>query len=106
MAAYREEALHGLWVHSHEEDTAQEMIFRPESYPLPLARGRTTLELSADGTYTEGAPGPVDLPEETKGSWSLDGDRLVLRAEGNQPDRSWTVVEATPDRLAVRAATD
>jgi hypothetical protein len=98
------EELHGLWVHAREEDSGAEKVFRPDSYPLPLARGRTTLELRPDGTYVEGAPGPVDLPVETTGTWSLDGERLVLRAAGEEPERAWTVVAAGGDRLAVREA--
>jgi hypothetical protein len=96
------EHLHGSWVHAHEEDSGPQMVFRPASHPLPLARGRTTLELRPDGTYVEGVPGPVDLPVHTTGSWSLDGDRLVLHAAGDRPERAWTIVAASGDRLAVQ----
>jgi hypothetical protein len=97
----RPEQLQGSWVHAHEEDSGPERVFRPEGHPLPLARGRTTLELRPDGTYVEGVPGPVDLPVQATGTWSLDGDRLVLGATEDRPERAWTVLAAGGDRLAV-----
>jgi hypothetical protein len=97
-----QDALHGRWVHSHEEDTNGEMVFRPATHPLPPSRGRTSFELRPDGTYVESSPGPVDVPEETKGSWSLEGDRLMLRAEDDRPGHAWEITTAEDDRLGFR----
>src|SRR5260370_746002 len=36
------------WMHSREEDTATEMVFRPASYHFPPARGRTGFALGPD----------------------------------------------------------
>lgn len=102
MAAYREDPLQGRWVHSHEEDTDEEMVFRRATHPFPPSRGRTKLELRANGTYVESSPGPVDVPEESEGRWSLEGDRLVLGAEGDRPGHAWVIAAAEADRLAVR----
>ena len=102
MSAQREQSLHGRWVHSHEEDTEEEMVFRPASHPFPPSRGRTSFELRPDGTYLERSPGPVDVPEESEGSWSLEGDRLVLGAEGQRSGHAWEVKAAEVDRLIVR----
>ena len=102
MAAHSEDALHGSWVHSHEEDTEGEMVFRPATHPFPPSRGRVSFELRPDGSYLESSPGPVDLPEESSGSWSLEGDRLVLGAEGDRPGHAWEIAAAEDDRLVVR----
>jgi hypothetical protein len=102
VARLDRETLQGHWVHSHEEDSEDEMVFRPASRPLPPSRGRISLDLKPDGSYVERAPGPVDAPVESAGRWSLDGDRLALAAEGDQPGREWQVLAAEPDRLAVR----
>ena len=99
MAAHREELLQGRWVHSHEEDTDAEMVFRPASFAFPRSRGRTSFELHPDGTYVESSPGPVDVPEESTGSWSLEGDQLVLGR-----DHAWKIKDASSDRLTVRKA--
>jgi hypothetical protein len=97
VAEYRAEQLQGRWVHSHEEDTDEEMVFRPEGYAFPRSRGRTAFELHPDGTYVESSPGPVDVPVESTGSWTLAGDRLVLGT-----DRAWRITGAAGDRLTVR----
>jgi hypothetical protein len=89
------------WVHSHEEDTGGEQVFRPASHPFPPSRGRRALDLRADGSYRESAPGPTDRPEESGGTWKLDGDKLELRASGGQAE-ALEVVSATPDRLILR----
>ncbi len=102
MAAYSVDALHGRWVHSHEEDTNGEMVFRPATHPLPPSRGRTSFELLPGGAYVESSPGPVDVPEEARGSWSLEGDRLVLRADDDRSGHVWEIASAEDDRLVVR----
>ncbi len=102
MTDTRADSLHGRWTHSFEEDSGDEMVFRPAGHPLPPARGRTSIELRPDGTYVESAPGPVDVPGESSGSWSLDGDRLVLGGTDDQPGHDWRVTAATADRLTVR----
>jgi hypothetical protein len=102
MTAYRKDALHGRWVHSHEEDTSGAMVFRPAAHSLPASRGRTSLELRPDGVYLESSPGPVDVPEESGGRWSLEGDRLMLGADGDRPGRTWEIKAAEDDRLVIK----
>jgi hypothetical protein len=102
VAGYEKQLLKGRWVHSHEEDTDDEMVFRPADRPLPPARGRTSLEFLPDGTYVESAPGPVDVPESSTGSWSLEGDRLLLESKGDQPNRKLEITGAEDDRLTIR----
>jgi len=102
VATYREDLLHGRWVHSHEEDTGAEMVFRRATHSFPPSRGRMSIELQPDGSYIETSPGPVDVPEESRGSWSLEGDRLVLGAEGDRPGHAWEVSAVQSDRLTVK----
>jgi hypothetical protein len=102
-AELNKDAIAGRWVHAHEEDTDDGMVFRPASQPMPPARGRTALELRPDGTYTETSPGPTDAPEDSDGTWALEGDRLILGAEGARAGHAWRVVSAGTDRLTVRA---
>jgi hypothetical protein len=102
VATLAEEALLGHWVHSHEEDSEDEMVFRPATHPLPPSRGRISFDLKPDGSYAERAPGPVDAPVESSGRWSLEDGRLVLAAKGDQPGHEWQVTASEPDRLAVR----
>ena len=78
------------------------MMFRPATHPLPPSRGRTSFEIRPDGTYVERFPGPVDRPEESTGSWSVEADRLVLRAEGDRASHDWEIVALAEDRLVVK----
>ena len=93
------EQLAGRWVHSHEEDTEDEIVYRAESsgYDFPRSRGREALELHPDGSYSGVVPGPTDKPEATGGgTWAVEGDRLVL------PDRTLEVTGAEEGVLRVK----
>ena len=94
------ERLQGRWLHSHEEDTDDEMVFRSDSsgYEFPRSRGREALELHPDGSYAGTVPGPTDKPEAAGGgSWTIeDGNKLVL------PDRVLEITAAEGDVLRVR----
>lgn len=102
MATPDRQAFEGHWVHSHEEDSEDEMIFRPASHPFPPSRGRASFDLRADGSYVERAPGPDDRPVERNGHWSLDGDRLVLAPDSGGVGRDWRVISIGAGRLAVQ----
>ena len=91
------EHLAGRWVHSHEEDTDDELVFRSADYAFPPSRGREAIELHPDGSYAGSVPGPVDKPEPTGGEWTLeDGRRLRLG------DRVLEVTSAEGGVLRVR----
>jgi hypothetical protein len=95
-------ALKRRCVHSHEEDTEGEQVFRPASYAFPPSRGRSAFELRADGSFAESTPGPADRPEETEGgTWKLEDDRLELCAPDGST-RRLKIETAEPDRLVVR----
>jgi hypothetical protein len=102
VAAPDKDSLQRRWVHSHEEDTEEEMVFRPATHPFPPSRGRASFDLRPGGHYLERSPGPVDVPEESEGRWSLEGDRLLLRPGGEEPERVLEVTSAAADRLVVR----
>jgi hypothetical protein len=90
------------WLHSHEEDTGAEVVYRPASWGFPPARGRSGFELKQDGTLLHIAPGPADRPQESAGRWRLDGNLLVLEAKAvGEAPRTLHVVSASEDRLVV-----
>ena len=93
----------GRWVHAQEEDTEDEMVFRPADTELPPARGRMGFELREDGSFAEAGLGARDVPEEASGSWTLEGDTITLSEGATQGvPREMEVVSAGPDRLVVR----
>jgi hypothetical protein len=103
VAAYDEASLHGRWVRSQEDDTDGRLVYRPASYSFPPSRGRTSIDLRPDGTYAESGPGPVDVPDESTGRWSLEGDRLVLEADGDRPGHAWEIAAADSEALTLKS---
>ena len=90
------------WLHSHEEDTDTEMVFRPNSFSFPASRGRVGFELRADGTCVDIGIGPADGPVGSEGRWSLDGDRLELESgAGEGRHRMYRVISCDRERLVV-----
>jgi hypothetical protein len=94
-------ALERAWVHSHEEDTASEQVFRPAAFAFPPSRGRRGFELRPDGSYVETAPGPTDRPEEASGTWELDDDTLVLSPSDGRGSERMRVTAVDAERLVL-----
>ena len=91
------------WLHSHEEDSASAMVFRPASFPFPPSRGRAGFELKPNQEYVDIGIAAADGPRETAGTWSSDGRSLRLSAPSSaQPSRTLEIVESSADRLVVR----
>ncbi len=103
MPEDRREELCRHWVHSHEEDSGSEMVFRPATYELPPSRGRLSFELKEDGGLNFYGLGPADRTAASKGRWRLEGSRLALdsRTQGD-PERVFEIISASRDRLVVR----
>lgn len=98
------EALYQHWVHSHEEDTATELVFRPATYHFPRSRGRRSFELKPDGSLLEGGMAPDDRRQETPGRWELqDDDTLALYTQSAaEPSRVRRIVAVDQDRLVLK----
>lgn len=97
------EVLCQRWVHSHEEDTATEMVFRPAGFQFPRSRGRRSFELKPDGRLVEMGIGPTDRPLETQGTWKLEDDVLTFYTESPpKPGRAMRIASVDKDRLVIR----
>ena len=96
-----ERILQRRWVHSHEEDTDKEMVFRPEAFDFPPSRGRRSFDLKPDGSLGEGRIGPTDRPLESQGTWELEDQRLLLRTDPSQTPRVLRIASVNEDRLVI-----
>ncbi len=97
------EALQQEWVHSREEDTDTEMVFRSASYDFPPARGRKSFALRPDGTLIEGGIAPTDARTETEGTWKLDNDHLAFYTKSaSEPSRVMKIASVDKDCLVVK----
>ena len=97
-------ALAQKWVHSHEEDTDDEMVLRPASYAFPPARGRKSFELDAGGRLVTSGIGPDDRPVPGQGQWQLEGsDKLALEPAGPGARKTvMQILQVAPDKLVVK----
>jgi hypothetical protein len=91
------------WVHSHEEDTAEEMVFRPSTFKFPPSRGRRGFELRPDGTARVMGIAPTDAPQQHTGTWSVGSEKqLTIQVPALQQTQSMTVLSVSPERLVVK----
>jgi hypothetical protein len=96
-------ALYGQWVHSREEDTNDEIVFRPSSYAFPPSRGRAAFELGSDHSYLSAGVGSNDISEVREGRWELEnGVDLKIRVELKNERDVFTVTSVENDRLTIR----
>ena len=98
------ELLQGFWMHSYEEDTDKEQIFRPADYRFPPSRGRRGFQLNADGSLVQTGPGPTDRPESRTGRWELteDGDLLFYPELPSGRRQSLQIASIDKDRLVIK----
>ena len=97
------DALLQHWVHSHEEDTPTETVYRPSSAKLPPARGRRGIEFRAGGRAIQYGIAAGDGGTAEEGRWKAGADgRIHLEFGADDATPPMTVVAVSPDRLRVR----
>lgn len=90
------------WLHSHEEDSGELMVFRPDSHSFPPSRGRYGFVLKAGGVMASRGPSAGDASSEKGGgSWSLRDSDLLLEAPGENRQH-YTIEEVCKDKLVLR----
>jgi hypothetical protein len=99
-----EDMLHQHWIHSHEEDTESEMVFRPADFKFPPSRGRKGFELRADAVLIETGIGPTDRPLETQGKWKLEnaGHLTFYSTPRSEPTKVMEISSVDKDRLVIK----
>jgi len=91
------------WLHSHEEDTATERVYRPADYAFPPSRGRTGFELKPGGEAVRVGIAARDGSAERNGTWSLEkGPEPTLTVEAGGQSEQLRIVSVDDDRLVVR----
>ena len=90
------------WIHSHEEDTDTEMVFRPASFNFPRSRGRSGFELRPDHSLVEIGIGATDAPAETQGKWNISADgTLNFYPERTAGEKTLKVASVEANRLVI-----
>ena len=96
-------ALTGTWVHSHEEDSAKQQVYRPDTFKFPPSRGRSGFDLHADGTMSEYGPDASDRTSSRPGRWEILPDQRVamFAAGAAAPTRVLNIATVSADKLVV-----
>jgi hypothetical protein len=91
------------WLHSHEEDTPGEMVFRPDTFAFPRSRGRAGFELKDTNELIEIDIAPSDGSKASGGRWAVNaaGELAFYRGDASKPSRVMKIVSASPERLVV-----
>lgn len=92
------------WLHAVEEDSADVLVYRPNTYAFPPSRGRTGFGFDADGTFRLFSIAPTDGLEEHLGRWKKSNPNTIrVNFEGDEPEGfSLEIVEAMPELLKVK----
>ena len=92
------------WLHAHEEDHGDTLVFRPNTYAFRPSRGRTGFQINPGGELTQYDIAPTDGLDEHKGKWRVDGNTFYATfPEKNSAEYSLRVLKLTAERMdAVR----
>ena len=73
------------WIHSHEEDTNEVIVYRPVNYNFPPSRGRIGFEFMEDGKMTYHGIAYADGSEQSSGHWEIQGqNRIRINVENER----------------------
>ena len=97
-------ALAQEWVHAHEEDTGDTMVFRPSSFKLGPSRGRAGFALKPDGELVESQIAAADGSVKKAGKWKLSdaGKLYFYREDPSKPSKVLQIESAAKDKLVVK----
>lgn len=96
--------LEGTWLASHEENRADTLVYRPNTYKFPPARGRTGFALKPFGRFEQFDIAPTDGLQGREGTWTADGDtRLRIHlTDGQSPDYTLEIISLDKKVLKLR----
>ncbi|WP_432714027.1 lipocalin family protein [Pedobacter sp.] len=101
MAELDPKHLYQKWTHAFEEDTENEMVYRPAGYTLKRARGRTQLDIKENGALVDFQIGNNDIPAPVNGTWKVEDDQLMLRLDDGT-EQNYPIKEVTPEVLILK----
>ena len=92
------------WLHSHEDDRGDTIVYRPNSYDFPPSRGRTGFMLEANGSVHQYDIAPTDGLEEKAGKWTMRQENILEVTFPNKTSTDYEVeiLSVTPELLKVK----
>ena len=96
--------LEGTWLASHEENRGDTLVYRPNTYKFPPARGRTGFALKPYGRFEQFDIAPTDGLAGRPGTWTAAGTtRLRIHLTDSQtPDYTLEILALDQHVLKLR----
>ena len=98
------QAVEGTWLNSHEENHGDTLVYRPNTYKFPPARGRTGFAIEPYGRFTQFDIAPTDGLAGREGTWTATGPhslRIHLE-DGQTPDYTLEIISLQGKVLRLR----
>lgn len=78
--------LEGTWLAASEENHGDTLVYRPNTYRFPPARGRTGFAIKPFGRFEQFDLAPTDGLTGREGTWTADGksSRLLIHLDDGQ----------------------
>ena len=73
-----EKVIGQVWIHSHEEDSADVQAYRVQEFDFPPSRGREGFQLNSDSSFIQYAIAPTDGVQKKKGNWTFEEGKLKV----------------------------
>ncbi len=100
MAEFNRDAIVGAWVHSFEEDTSEESVYRPKGFSFSRARGRREFHLQSNGKVFDNSTGKGDLPEPVSGDWDVENAQVSIHyLDGSE--EQFSIKDVSPEKLVI-----
>ncbi len=96
--------LEGTWLNAHEANSGDTLVYRPNTYHFPPARGRTGFALKPFGRFEQFDIAPTDGLKGREGTWSAVGEnRLLIHLnDGQSPDYTIEILSLDKQVLKLR----
>jgi hypothetical protein len=96
--------IEGTWLASHEETSGDTLVYRPNTYAFPPARGRTGFAIKSFGRFEQFDIAPTDGLAGRPGTWASAGDnRLRIHiTDGQEPDYTLEIISLENKVLKLR----
>lgn len=96
--------LEGTWLASHEENRGDTLVYRPNTYKFPPARGRTGFALKSYGRFEQFDIAPTDGLKGREGTWTANGDtRLIIHlTDGQSPNYTLEIISLDKARQVLK----
>jgi hypothetical protein len=92
------------WIHSHEEDTNEVVVYRPMNYSFPPSRGRIGFEFMEDGMMIYHGIAYTDGSEQSSGHWDIqEQNRIRINVENERIQSFYLeIVSCDEEKLKVK----